>query len=680
MPQIDLDQKASQFLSRLRGVRRTAFAPPSRMPCDEWADTYRRVPAGAGSLPGPWSTSAVEVARGPMRAITERGVTKISGVASAQIFKTSTCETAIGRFMHLEPCPMLIFEPTEDTAEGLDAEKLEPMIRATPELAGLFGGRDALSKQNQNFVQFKKVFPGGYLRVFTAGSVSNLGMRSVRVVMFDELDKIEPTRDGDALKLGEERLKRYKPNDLSIAMSTPTVTGRSRIIRRYEQSDQRKPYVTCPACGDQHVMEWENVQIPKGTNGKRDASGAYYASPCCGYVWTEADRLKAITTEGSISWRQTRVFECCGETQDPDKERLWVFEDRQAHPSSKTFPVGYAVCKICGEETVDSRHAGFWAWEIYNPKTPVTDTAREWLDCQGNRDEIRNFVNSKLARTFAEELDVAKTVSPDHLAARSEPPWPGVPSAVRYLTAGVDVQEDRLEIEVVGWADADESWSLDYQVIVGNPREDDVWLHLDEIIRTPFDGEDGRAHYIQATCVDAGFLPDVVAAFSAPRHRSHRVWAIKSMNETGPRAPIWPSRAASSARGAPIYRIGSQAAKDRVYSALGQTQPGPAFMHVPSNRDARWYDQLTAEHLVRVSLGGGREGTRWQPKVKGRRNEALDCRVYALAALQGLRSLGVVKLVEQPGAAISKREQPEQPRKRKPSRSSTTGGFGAPGW
>lgn len=661
---VDVGLKRDALAAALLGRRRVTLAPPSRLPLDAWADAHRVLTSESSSIPGAWMTSNVEVARGPFRAVTEFGVRKLTGMASAQIFKTSLCEVLIGRYMHLEPCPMLIFEPTKTTAEDFDSDKLEPMIRATPPLRDLFGGRAGLAKQNPNFLQSAKTFPGGFLKVFTADSTSNLAFRSVKVVMFDEVDKFKVTRDGDVIALGEERLKRFKPNDLSIRVSTPTITGESRIAAEYDKSDQRKPYVSCPGCGDYHFLEWENVIIPKSENGKANHEDAYYASECCGYIWNESDRIKIMTTAGSVSWRQTKTFECCDVTQDPEVERLWDFEDMQSQKSNPEYPVGYAVCKECGERAVDASHAGFWAWEIYNPVTSVVDTVRAFLGSKGDKNQLQNFINSKLARTFSKAVESVKVVDPEHIAARSEPPWPGVPAAVKCLTAGVDIQGDRLEIEIVGWGDGDESWSLDYQVIPGDPQLDNVWLILDQYINTPLIGEDGRKHHIQATCIDSGYLPDTACTFSAPRHRKNRVWAIKSDNgSAGSRTPIWPARAASAKRGAPIYRIGSQSAKDKVYHALSITQPGPGYMHIPSNRDARWYEQLTAEHLVRVSIGGGREGTFWRPKTAGKRNEAIDCRVYALAALHGLRALGVIKQSTAPGAAIPAKPEPAEDHK-----------------
>src|SRR5690606_8435004 len=143
---------------------------------------------------------------------------------------------------------------------------------------------------------------------------------------------------------------------------------------------------------------------------------------------------------------------------------------------------------------------------------------------------------------------------------------------------------------------------------------------------------------------------DQVVRFCSTR-AARRVWAIAGYQERpGSRREIWPRMTSASKHGGTLYKIGTQAAKDRIGLALQVTEKGPAYMHIPANRHASWYKQLVGEHQVRVSMDGGGEGIMWVKKPGHKRNEALDCRVYAIAAIEGLRSQG---LVPQDGAAGS---------------------------
>lgn len=156
------------------------------------------------------------------------------------------------------------------------------------------------------------------------------------------------------------------------------------------------------------------------------------------------------------------------------------------------------------------------------------------------------------------------------------------------------------------------------------------------------------------------------------------MWAVKGLNEpkTSPRAPIWPRKVATTKGGCPIYPIGTRLAKDVIERHLATGQPGPGYMHFPSNRHESWFKQLTAEHRVTITLPGGKSATYWDKRPGHQRNEALDCRVYALSALHGL----LANLA--PGAAVPVSDETDAPAKRKPKRKKATtgGGFGAPGW
>ena len=84
-----------------------------------------------------------------------------------------------------------------------------------------------------------------------------------------------------------------------------------------------------------------------------------------------------------------------------------------------------------------------------------------------------------------------------------------LPDDILLLTAGVDVQDDRLECEIVGWraASADEppeSWGVEYHVLPGDPAQPQVWAELDLLLSETWRTESRRELRVQMACVDSG--------------------------------------------------------------------------------------------------------------------------------------------------------------------------------
>lgn len=641
---IDLLAPARSLREKIRAKRARAFQPPPRLSADQWADTYRIVPTETSAISGPWRTSQVEIARGPMRAVSDPAVRRVSCMASAQIFKTTVLETAVGYYMQLDPCPILFYSASQNTIDATISDKIDPMIINTPELAALWGGPQALEAKNERFTRYKKRFPGGALELLTINSTANLRNRAAKVVLIDEVDDCTAVADGDPLDLAAARAISFKGEEKIVGVSTPTIRGESKIEAAYQASDMRKPYIACPTCGHEEYLKWSQIHF-KNEAGETDASCARYIGEC-GHEWTEADRVRALTTEGAISWRQTKPFRCCGELQHPEQERNWSGD-------------GLAFCKHCGELPVPVTHAGFWGWIAYHPRWSLRDIVQEFLDRKGDRLKLQEFVNNRLAETWGRgEEEGLEQVDPDSLEARAEPAWDLVPAGVKLITLGVDVQprgkKQGLYAEVVGWGDGEETWSLDYHHIEGDPDDGEVWAILDEIRTAKYVTDDGRTLTPQAACVDTGgHNMDAVMSYCGAR-RSQRVWAIKGASEkTGSRAPIWPlSPPKTRKRGAALYILGTQAAKDWLSSCLSKTSPGPQYVHVPAGRSPTWFSQILNERRFTVHTSGGRPTTTWKPRAAGVDTEALDCRVYAKAALEGLKRMGL-RGVDAPSATAA---------------------------
>lgn len=642
----DPNQQAGQFreLAGEQVLRQTLLdssrainRPPPRMSVPDWADTYRSLSTSAGAVGGPWQTHRVEVARGPMMAVTEPDVETITIMCCTQTMKTSVLENTLGYFAHLDPAPMLVLQPKDEMADAFSKERIAPMIASSPVLRAIMG--DHRTRTGADTLRFKK-FPGGFLAMASAGSPSNLAMRAIRVVLLDEIDKYETTKEGDPVALAEERTATFTTNRLSIRACSPTWEETSRIYKSYMEGDQRKPFLDCPHCGHSQVLDFfEHVRWDKNEDGSHRPETAHIHCEACGAEWSEAERLRIVSTKHAIQHRQTKVFHCCGSRQDPLIERRWEWDDEHK--------VGYASCKECGRRGVPNRHASFWASKLYSPFISVAQLVEKWLSALDDQDTKQTFYNTQLGVPFKAETH--RAIDAHFLATRAEP-YDGtkeLPEGVVLLTAGIDVQsmgasgQGRLEVEVVGWGIGEESWSIAIAAFEGDPASPEVWRQLDQFLKAPYRHTLGFNLYIAAACIDSGGH-NAQDVYRFVQERSVRnIWAIKGTNaDRGVNwSPIWPNamQERHKQRHRTGYRpiiIGVNAAKWAVRQQLLVDEPGPRYCHFPIGRPDNWYHQLTSEELL-IERKDGVEKRHWRLK-KSMLNEALDCRVYAYAALHGL--------------------------------------------
>ncbi|MGV6478785.1 phage terminase large subunit family protein [Pantoea agglomerans] len=652
----------------LRSVRK-GWTPPPRISVPDWADRYRKLAKEAGSTSGNWETTTVEIARGPMLAATESGVHIITVMCCTQLMKTALLENLFGYFAHLDPCPMLLLQPKEDAAEQFSKERITPLVRVTPVLRSLVGGNK--QKTSKETLLYKS-FTGGFLALAGAGSPDNLARRPIRVLLADEVDKYPTTREGDPIALAEERTATFGLNWLSVRACSPTVEDESRIAASYEDSDQRRASLKCPHCGHRQFPDFfKHVHWPSDGD-KHDTKSAMIHCEACGTGWSEGERLRALTT---IEWHQTKPFECCDALHSPLNmyEQAWHADDASAisrvwrWSASERHAVHRAICPDCGSLGVDNIHAGFQASKLFSPwqKDKPSDIAEKYLKAKGDPDKELAWWNTQMG--LPHRPNYGKRLPVDVLLARREVFDCEVPDGVAVLTAGIDTQNDRLEIEVVGWGRDEESWSIAFDVIEGDLETAEPWLRLDAYLKQIWRRADGRGFTIMAACHDSGGNhTQKVYEFSQQR-LARRIWAIKGESATGgKRSPIWPNKRPTSkgrARFRPII-LGVNSAKDSIRSRLHIEQPGPGYMHFSTDRDMGYFAQLTAERLVMKEAAGQRYSV-WE-LPPGKANEALDCRVYAYAALCGLFHSGlklnarVLALESNPDTLLPPPPEPEE--------------------
>ena len=408
----------------------SVLKPQPKLNLVEWAENNRVLSKEASSEPGTWKTSRVEVARGVMLAVTDPRVHTITIMACTQLLKTEFINNVIGYFIDQDPAPILVIQPNIRAVEGWSKGRLSPMLRDTPCLNGKVKEK---ARNGNNTLLYKK-FPGGHIVLTGAESPTGLASWPIRIVLADEIDKYPDSagKEGDPVALGEERAATFW-NCLKVRTCSPTVKGKSRIEASYNNSDQRRFYVPCPHCGEHQILTWENVKWVKDKNtGEHKADTALYHCNSCGAGWNDVERYKAIAKG---TWRQTAKFYCCNEEQEPIK-----WNDK-----------GFSLCRKCGKQSKFSGHAGFHVNKIASPWTTLEEVVNKWLNSKGDIQKIKTFINTQLAEVWEEDIK-AITVDESALKKRSENyDNEAVSNDIIIITAGVDVQEDRLEVQIIGW-------------------------------------------------------------------------------------------------------------------------------------------------------------------------------------------------------------------------------------
>lgn len=579
-----------------------------------------------------------------MMAVTEPGVHTITAMVCTQLLKSALLENIIGFYAHLDPCPILLLQPKEDAAEQFSKERIAPMLRATPVLRDLIGTRKMRAREE---TLLYKAFPGGFLALAGAGSPDNLARRPIRVVLADEVDKYPITREGDPITLAEERTASFGANWLSVRACSPTVEDESRIADSFADSDQRRASVVCPHCGHRQFLDFFKHVAWDKNGHEHYPKTARVMCEACATLWSEGERLLSLRT---LRWHQTRPFTCCGHRQVPLEAYEVAWKERGPSAidevwqwwASERHAVYRARCADCGRWAVDNEHAGFQASKLYSPwaKDKPSDIARKWLAAKDDEERKQVFWNTQLGLPYRRHSGLEIQV--DALAARCEVWSAQVPLGVAVLTVGVDVQDYRIELEVIGWGRNEESWSLAYHVIDGEFPEPRVREMLDSHLKRVWTRADGRGFEVMAACIDSGGHHTQAVYDFCKARIGRRIWAVKGESaRQGRRSPVWPT-ARPSNRNKKAYRpviIGVNAAKDTIALRLAKAQAGPGYMHFPADRDVSYFMQLTSERSVLMVQAGQRFRV-WELRP-GRANEALDCRVYGYAALCGLLHFGV---------------------------------------
>ncbi|WP_067521641.1 phage terminase large subunit family protein [Endozoicomonas ascidiicola] len=569
--------------------------PDTRMTVSEWADEHRILPMKSAKEAGRWRTVRTPYLKEIMDCLSpSSSVEQVAFMKGAQVGGTECGNNWLGYVIHHTPGPMMYVLPTLDMAKRTSKQRIAPMIEAMPVLRELV--KDPRSRDSGN-TQMVKEFPNGVLIITGANSATGLRSMPARFLFLDEIDAYEDDVDGEGspINLAIKRTATFSRNRKVLMVSTPNIAGASKIESAYQASDQRQYHVPCVKCSYLQPIEWQQIRFEN-----QDPETACFECINCQHRMGEHDKPKLL---GGGQWIP----------MNPEANG----KIRGFHLSSLYSPNGW------------------YSWK---------DAVADFLAAKDNPILLKDWTNTVLGQTWQEQ---GETVDHELLYQRREHYPVEVPWSVEVLTCGVDVQDDRVEFEVVGWGAGEESWSIDYVRLYGDLSRPDIWKILADRLRKSYRRQDGVLMNLAQICMDSGgHFTDEVYAFSR-KQGSDWLIPIKGASQAGKPIATFPKT--RNKKGVYLTLVGTDTAKELVYQRYRILEPGAGYCHWPIMDcfDEDYFKQATAEEKVR-KYKHGVAYFEWDARKK--RNEALDCRVYALTAvriLQQHRGLNLEQLAAQ---------------------------------
>ena len=550
--------------------------PPKSTVLD-WADSKRILSKESSSEHGIWETKRTAYMIEPYEVVTKREVRTIVMMAAAQLAKTELLLNTIGRYIELEPCPMIMMQPDGTMAKNFSKERVAPMFRDCNVFKGLI--TEPEKKNSDNTISYKK-FPGGFLAFVGSRSASALASRPAKLIMCDEVDRYAKSAgdEGAPLALIKKRTITF-PDHKIIITGTPTIKNLSEIEDEYRLSSQGKFYLPCPSCNGYDLLLLTKM------------------------VWEEKD--------GKAKKAKMRCSQCgtlSSEKQWKQKEQIngkWIHD----FPERK-------------------ENLGFWLNGFYGIFRSWESIVTESIEVEHDLKKKQAFINTVLAETYEEEIK--EKIDYLRLFEMRVEYDSELPDDVKILTAGIDTQDEWFAIEVLGHGSNGKLYGIEYKIIYGNLEEERAWKELDEFLQRKFYYKDGTGLNIYSACMDTGgHHTEKVYDFVMEKYEGRRIFGIKGQG--GMNTPIINGFRRTPNNKIDLLSLGVNALKDITCSKLKIIEEGAGYCYFPDdifkNYDLEYFKSLTAE--VKEIRGNKVE---WKQIRK--RNEALDCRNYAIAALE----------------------------------------------
>ena len=596
----------------------------------EWANEHFYLSPESSGTEGRWTCYPYQVAW--LDWMTSDDIEEVNFQKSRRVGYTKCLMAAMGCLIEQKNRNVAIWHPTDGDAKDFVTDEVDNLLRDCPVLGEKL--KCEVGAKNKHNTQEKKSFHGATLDVKGGKSARNFRRMTKDVAIYDETDGFDLDVDGEGscFSLGDGRLDQA-PFPKSIRGSTPKTKGVSLIENAVENSSRIfYRYVKCPHCGVLQRLEFARLS------------------------W-EDDKPEVVTydcvTSGCVmEYRDYPAADAAGRWQTLDgyyyDDKARQFFDPDDNRIDKPRKIGVRI------------------WAGYSYLRPWSYLVDRWIEANknkktGNLTTLKTVINTLLGETFEEEGTGVDSAS---LEDRGEDYLSGgtIPTEVLVITVGADVQggvNSRIEMEFVGHGLEGETWSLGYHVLNGDPERREVWDNLDVLLLKRFKREDGVSLAVSAAFIDSGYLATEVYRFTATR-RKRAVFATKGVNVgTICNKGTWQGEKKNKSR-AILRTVNVDDAKTIIFNRLQIDKPGPGFCHFPSHYTDKHFTQLTNEEKVEKHKRGVFVGYEWRKKGP---NEQLDCRAYAIGALEYLNpNMGRLKLrLAQRSTAAAQQSEAVQP-------------------
>jgi len=574
--------------------------PPEHLLISEWADKYFYLPSEGNAEAGKYKCSRMPFQRDMLNDPLDPACSEIAWQISSQLGKTLSICIILGYHVDHAPCAMQVVYPTLDSAKSFMREKFVSSTKETPRLKGKL--IEPRAKDSESTTMNRK-FAGGNLTALGANSPSGFRQRSKKISIQDEIDAYETTAEGDPCALGDRATITFH-DAVRLKSSTVTSKGASRIEEIIERSDKQMYFLPCHACGHFQVLKWSNVKWTfKQLDGSEvsDTSKTIYECEKCGSEWSDQQRLAAIAS---------------GHPENPAVNGF-----RAEWRATAAFN-GIRGRLLSGLYQTIGKKRAF--------KSYLHQFAENFLTAKkGDKQTLRVWTNIFLNESWEE---AAEQVLWSPLLERCEDYEGELPAEVCLLTAAADIQKDRVELEILGWGDEEETWGIEKHVIYGDFDLPDVQKQVEDYLSKKFTHPTGVEIGVTCAAFDSGHKTKAVYRF-CKRNFARRFYAVKGSST--PHSPLVQANK-NKFYGIWLYNIGTDTAKDAIFSRLKIEDPGARFCHFPKARGytESYFKQLCSEKL-QTFMEKGQVRRRWVKTFE--RNESLDLRVYNLAAYDILK-------------------------------------------
>jgi phage terminase large subunit GpA-like protein len=415
------------------------------------------------------------------------------------------------------------------------------------------------------------------------------------LVLVDERDRMgyDTGGEGDPVTLAEARASTF-PDGKVLVVSTPTIEGESPVWAAYLESTQHQWNWPCPDCGEYFVPRFELLKWPEDCTAFDALQAAYLECPHCAAHISD-DHRHAMNSRGVFATTEqsiTRTGEVNGDI----------------NPNTT---------------------AGFWVSGLCSPWRSFGQRAKVWLEASrsGEVERMQAVMNTALGELWktAGERPAWETV------AELKQPYQidTVPSEVKILTCGVDVQANRIIYAVRGWGVGTESWGIAHGEFWGETAHPQVWENLSDLLEKTW----GKKQ-IGLMLVDSGFKP---GGATAPTHRVYdfcRQWRGRVSATKGHATqdrPLYLSKVDVAVRGQVIkgglslWHLNTDFFKQWVHARIDWPKDQRGGWHISEGHTDDYCKQVVSESRYASSDGK----VKW---IKHGENHYFDCEVLNTAA------------------------------------------------